>query len=89
MNSSLIDQLRATAASLHLWLESLPPAERVEPLTDLRETIVRLDALVKTLRRDTLVALVDENGIDNVASAFDVTPDQLLKVIAAPIRPDR
>ncbi len=86
MTASLNDHMRDLTSRLDGWLTELPAAERIDPLTDLRSAIAELDALVKRIRRDTLVELVDQHGVDSVAASFDVTTDRLLEVIATPIR---
>jgi hypothetical protein len=70
---------------LDSWLQGLPPGERLETLAAVHESLQRMGHMVKTVRRDTLVQLIDERGIERVTAALGVSEEQVLRLIARPV----
>lgn len=67
------------------WLEGLPAGERLEALAAVHESLQLMSQMVKAVRRDTLVQLIDERGIDRVTAALGVSEERLLRLIARPV----
>jgi len=42
----------------------------------------QMHQMVKTVRRDTLVQLIDQRGIDRVSAALGVSEEHVLRLIA-------
>jgi hypothetical protein len=67
------------------WLQGLPPGERLEALATVHESLQLMSQMVKTVRRDTLVELVDKRGIQRVSAALGVSEERVLRLIARPV----
>jgi hypothetical protein len=70
---------------LESWLQGLPPGERLEALATVHDSLRLMGQLVKSVRRDTLVQLVDERGIARVSDALGVSEERVLRIIAQPV----
>lgn len=81
----LIDHMETLRTRLESWLRDLPPRERLDALGTVHESLRSMSQMVKTLRRDSLVELVDEWGIARVSVALGVSEERVLRLIAQPV----
>jgi len=81
----LIDHMDKLRSRLEAWLRDLPPRERLDELGTVHETLRAMNQMVRTLRRDSLVELVDEWGMARVSAALGVSEDRILRLIADPV----
>jgi hypothetical protein len=70
---------------LDSWLQGLPPGERLEALATVHDSLRSMSQMVRSVRRDALVQLIDERGIERVSRALDVSEERLLRIIAQPV----
>lgn len=78
----LIEHMETLRFRLDSRLRGLPPAQRLEALAAVHESVRLMGQMVKSVRRDTLVELVDESGIERVSAALGVSEDRVLHLIA-------
>lgn len=78
----LIDHMETLSARLDTWLRGLPPRERLDALGTVHESLRLMNQMVRTLRRDSLVELVDEWGIKRVSTALGISEERVLHLIA-------
>ena len=81
----LIDHMETLRTRLEAWLRDLPPRERLDALGTVHESLRLMNQMVLTLRRDSLVELVDEWGIERVSTALGITEERILRLIAHPV----
>ena len=81
----LIDHMETLRSRIEAWLRDLPPRERLDELGTVHETLRTMNQMVKALRRDSLVELVDEWGIGRVSVALGVSEERILRLIAQPV----
>ena len=81
----LIEHMETLRSRLDSWLRGLPPRERLDALGTVHESLRHMDQMVKALRRDSLVELVDEWGIGRVSVALGVSEERILRLIAQPV----
>ncbi len=81
----LIDHMEALRTRLESWLRDLPPRERLDALGTVHESLQLMSQMVMALRRDSLVELVDEWGIERVSVALGVSEERVLRLIAQPV----
>ncbi|KRC63791.1 hypothetical protein ASE12_02820 [Aeromicrobium sp. Root236] len=81
----LIDHMETLRSRIEAWLRDLPPRERLDELGTVHETLRTMNQMVKALRRDSLVELVDEWGIARVSAALGVSEERILRLIAEPV----
>lgn len=81
----LIDHMEALRTRLESWLRDLPPRERLDALGTVHESLHLMSQMVMALRRDSLVELVDEWGIERVSVALGVSEERVLRLIAQPV----
>ena len=67
---------------LSRWLAKQSPEDRIEHLADLRQSLVSIADMERSTRLDTLIELVDRNGLEAIAQSLKVTPDRLIRAIA-------
>lgn len=78
----LVEHMETLKARLDSWLRDLPPRERLDALATVNESVQLMSSMVKDVRRDTLVELVDEWGIRRVSTALGITEERILRLIA-------
>jgi hypothetical protein len=81
-DQQLIEHMDTLRDRLGYWLQGLPPGERLEALATVHESLQLMSQMVKTVRRDTLVELVDKRGIQRVSAALGVSEEHVLRLIA-------
>lgn len=81
----LIDHMETLRTRLESWLRDLPPRERLDALGTVHESMGSMSQMVKKLRRDSLIELVDEWGIKRVSIALGVSEERVLRLIAQPV----
>jgi hypothetical protein len=81
----LIEHMDTLRDRLDAWLQGLPAGERLEALATVHDSLRSMNQMVKSLRRDTLVQLIDERGIERVSRALGVSEERLLRIIAQPV----
>ncbi|VXB89619.1 hypothetical protein [Aeromicrobium sp. 9AM] len=81
----LIEHMDTLRERLDSWLQGLPPGERLEALATVHDSLRSMSQMVRSVRRDTLVQLIDERGIERVSRALDVSEERLLRIIAQPV----
>jgi hypothetical protein len=81
----LIDHMETLRTRLDSWLRNIPPRERLDALGAVHESLRQMSQMVRTLRRDSLVELVDEWGIARVSVALGVSEERVLRLIAQPV----
>ena len=81
-DQQLIEHMDTLRERLNSWLQGLPPGERLEALATVHDSLQQMSQMVKTVRRDTLVELVDRRGIERVSTALGVSEERLLRLIA-------
>ena len=81
-DQQLIEHMDTLRERLDSWLQGLPPGERLEMLATVHDSLRQMQQMVKTVRRDTLVQLVDQRGIDRVSAALGVSEEHVLRLIA-------
>lgn len=81
-DQQLIEHMDTLRDRLGYWLQGLPPGERLEALATVHESLQLMTQMVKTVRRDTLVELVDRRGIQRVSAALGVSEERVLRLIA-------
>ena len=81
-DQQLIDHMDTLRKRLSSWLQGLPPAERLEALATVHDSLGQMRQMVKSVRRDTLVELIDQRGIERVSAALGVTEERVLRLIA-------
>jgi hypothetical protein len=84
-DQQLIAHMDTLRDRLGYWLQGLPPGERLEALATVHESLQLMSQMVKTVRRDTLVELVDTRGIQRVSAALGVSEERVLRLIARPV----
>ena len=84
-DQQLIEHMDTLRDRLGYWLQGLPPGERLEALATVHESLQLMSQMVRTVRRDTLVELVDRRGIDRVSAALGVSEERVLRLIARPV----
>ena len=84
-DQQLIEHMDTLRDRLGYWLQGLPPGERLEALATVHESLQLMSQMVKTVRRDTLVELVDRRGIERVSAALGVSQERVLRLIARPV----
>ncbi len=53
-------------------------------MATVHESLQLMSQMVKTVRRDTLVELIDKRGIERVSAALGVSEERVLRLIAQP-----
>ncbi len=81
-DQQLIEHMDTLRDRLGYWLQGLPPGERLEALATVHESLQLMTQMVKTVRRDTLVELVDRRGIQRVSAALGVSEERVLRLMA-------
>lgn len=81
----LIDHMETLRSRLEIWLRGLPPRERLDALGTVHESLLKMNHMVKSSRRDSLVELVDDWGIQRVSRALGVSEERILRLIAHPV----
>ena len=81
-DQQLIEHMDTLRERLDSWLQGLPPAERLEALATVHDSLKQLNQMVKAVRRDTLVQLIDQRGIERVSIALGVSEERVLRLIA-------
>ena len=78
----LIDHMETLRSRLEIWLSGLPPRERLDALGTVHESLREMNQMVRSSRRDSLVELVDDWGIERVSRALGVSEGRILRLIA-------
>lgn len=81
----LIAHMETLRTRLESWLGGLPPRERLDALGTVHESLQMMSQMVRGLRRDSLVELVDEWGIGRVSVVLGVSEERVLRLIAQPV----
>ena len=81
-DQQLIEHMDTLRERLDSWLQGLPPTERLEALATVHDSLKQLNQMVKAVRRDTLVQLIDQRGIERVSIALGVSEERVLRLIA-------
>ncbi len=81
----LIEHMDTLRDRLDTWLQGLPPGERLEALATVHDSLRSMSQMVRSVRRGTLVQLIDERGIERVSRALGVSEERLLHIIAQPV----
>jgi hypothetical protein len=83
-DQQLIQHMETLSERLDSWLRTLPPGERLEALATVHDSLRLMGQMVKTVRRDTLVELIDKRGIKRVSAALGISEERVLRLIAQP-----
>lgn len=81
-DQQLIEHMDTLRDRLNSWLQGLPPGERLEALATVHDSLRQMGQMVRTVRRDTLVQLIDQRGIAWVSAALGVSEERVLHLIA-------